>query len=289
MASVGKNSRILFEAKTNEAYAIKVLVDALNYYLDKKGSFVVNKKGIFLQNMNKSESVACDLHLLAENFQEYECHKNEIAFCINLHTMYTNMLKKIKKKDTIHLEIIEEGSSVFLKITKESPEDKGNYSSSRTSLTEIRQSVVDIPTGYDSPVTVLSKTFQKSCREVTNPQAKDIQITCWNGKRLRFFINKDNSIENEAYFGSTVKDDEKHTQRVTFQSKFSSSSVLRPVKLAGLSANVKIFVKEGLPLCYKLSIGSLGEMNIYIKSNDQIQAEKDSNNDVNDDEIEDDS
>ena len=70
---------IVFEAKTNEAHAVKILVEALNYYLNKKGAFIINKTGIFLRNIDKNETVLCDMSLHASVFQLTFIHSMEIC------------------------------------------------------------------------------------------------------------------------------------------------------------------------------------------------------------------
>jgi hypothetical protein len=278
---------ILFEARTHAAHAFKILVDTLNYYLNKSkgGSFTVNAKGIFLRNATSKEDVLCDVSLLAENFQDYNLNvPGDICFSINLNTFYNEMLKKIRKKDSITLQIISEGNKMYLKVTKESPDNKGNTSSAKTPIVNSSCVSFEPPSGYGQPINILSKIFQQSCREITRPTNKEIEITCWNEKTLRFFATKDGVVENEATFGSH-KDDSKTVHSETFRSKCLAAHIVRPSKLAGLSETVKIFVKRDLPLYYKMKVGSLGEIGIYIKTLDQVRSEHDTavDEDQNDD------
>jgi hypothetical protein len=225
---------ILFEARTHAAHAFKILIETLNHYLSKSkgGSFVVTRKGIFLRNANIKEDVLCDVSLLAENFQDYTINTpGDICFSINLNTFYTEMLKKIRKKDAITLQILNEGSKMFLKVIKESPDSKGNTSSAKTVITNSSCVPFDPPTGYSLPVNIISKNFQQSCREITRPTNKEIEVTCWNEKSLRFFATKDGVVENEANFGLR---DETKVQTETFRAKFSAAHIVRPAKLAGL-------------------------------------------------------
>ena len=269
---------ILFEARTHAAHAFKILVDTLNYYLNKSkgGSFVVNSKGIFLRNATSKEDVLCDVSLLAENFQEYNINTSgDICFSINLNTFYNEMLKKIRKKDSITLQIISEGNKMYLKVTKESPDNKGNTSSAKTPIVNSSCVNFEPPTGYGQPINIISKIFQQSCREITRPTNKEIEITCWNEKTLRFFATKDGVVENEATFGSYNRDDNKSIQSETFRSKCLASHIVRPAKLAGLGETIKIFVKKDLPLYYKMKVGTLGEIGIYIKTLEQVRIEND--------------
>lgn len=283
-ASTSAATNVLFEARTHAAHAFKILIDTLNYYLNKGkgGSFIINKKGIFLRNANTKEDVLCVVELLAENFQDYTVNTpNDICFSINLNTFYNEMLKKIRKKDSITLQIITEGNKMYFKVTKESPDNRGNTSSAKTPIINSSCVSFDPPTGYGQPINVLSKIFGQSCREITRPTNKEIEITCWNEKTLRFFATKDGVVENEAIFGSS------HDPKLlveTFRSKCSAAHVVRPARIAGLSETVKIFVKKDLPLYYKMKVGSLGEIGIYIKTLDQVRSEQDTANDEESDE-----
>lgn len=278
MSSAERTQVILFECKTNFAYSFKILIDTLNYYLNKKGSFVVSAKGITLRNTNAKEEVLCDLNLLGENFQEYQLNRvNDICFTINLNTFYNEMLKKIKKKDSIIIQIIEEDQRLFLKVTKESHDNKGNQFSAKTSIMESRHIPIEPPKNYGQPINILSKTFQQSCREIARPTNKEIEVTCWNERTLRFFASKDGVVENEAIFGSQKDDGKVLTE--TFKSKCPAAHIVRPAKLAGLNDTIKIFVKKDLPLYYKMCVGSLGEIGIYIKTIEQVRSEKDTADD----------
>lgn len=277
-----QDQKILWEAKTDAAHAVKILTDTLNYYLNKKGSYVVTREGIFLRNTNAKEEVFCDLKLFAENFQEYIFNSpRDICFAVNLNTFYNDMLKKIRKKDSITIQILEDAQKMYLKVTNESPDNKGNTYSGKILIVESRHVPVEPPTGYTQPITIRAKTFQQSCRAITRPSNKEIEITCYNDRTLRFFTGKDGCVENEATFGP-VRNDDKKLQSETFRASCLAAHIVRPAKLAGLSDIIKIFVQKGLPVYYKINVGSLGELGIYIKTIDQITAEKDTADDEDD-------
>ena len=266
---------LLFEAKTQAAFSFKILIDVLNHYLQKKGFFVINKEGIFLANATSGkEDIFCDVKLLAENFQQFTLYGDDIHFSINLSTFYNEMLKKVKKKDTITLQILEEDHKLFMKVTKESG-DKENQSSAKTAIVLARHVNMTPPGPYGKPINILSKTFQSSCREITKPSNKTIEITCWNDKKLRFYVSKDGIVDTEATFGSQVEANSVET----FKGKCSALHILKPVKLAGLNETIKIYVNKELPIYYKMNVGSLGEIGIYIKTDEQVKSDKDTADD----------
>lgn len=277
-------STVLFIARTSSAHTVKVLMDTLGFYLNNRGSFTINAKGIFLRNQghrcNGHQDIyytLCDMSLYAENFQEYTLRTDEIQFTINLKTFYSEMLKKIRKKDSLILQIIKEDGGMFIKITIGTNDD-GNSSSARMAIGESRYVSVDPPEGYLQPITILAKTFQQSCRTIviTNKSTnKHLSVTCWNNRLLQYFATKDGVI-NEANFGAFEdRSDEKDEKTETFRGTCSASLAIRPTKLATISKLIKIFVTKGLPLMYKVDIETLGVLCIYIKTEEQVAAEKD--------------
>jgi Proliferating cell nuclear antigen, N-terminal domain len=274
-------SKILFKAGTSYAYPFKVLIDTLNFYLKKKGCFVINSKGISLCNTNEKEDVLCDINLPSENFQEYVCKQESICFSVAMNVFYNDMLKGFKKKDYICIQILDESGKLFLKIIKDNPSSRGNNQiANKIPITESKHVPIDPPTGYGRPVTVLSGAFTASCRGITRPTSKQMTITCFNDTMLKLNAKKDDIVENEVTLGTL--EDETAEPITTFQCKCSAAYVVRLAKLAASSDMVKIFTKQDLPVHYKMNLASLGEVNIYIKTSEQVQSEHDSEHHVDD-------
>jgi len=266
------SSKVLFKAGTSFAYAFKVLIDTLNFYLKKKGCFVINSKGITLCNTNEKEDILCDITLPSENFQEYVCYKEDICFSVAMNVFYNDMLKGFKKKDYLCMQVLEENGKLFLKIIKDNPSSRGsNQIANKIPITESKHVAVEPPTGYGRPVTVLSSAFTASCRGITRPTSKQMSITCYNDTMLKLNAKKDDIVENEVTLGTLEEDVTDPV--ITFQCKCSAAYVVRLAKLAASSDMVKIFTKPDLPVHYKMNLVSLGEVNIYIKTTEQVQSE----------------
>ena len=62
---------ILFKAKTQQAYCIKILGELLSNNI-KTGCFVIDETGIFLRMMDHHRKILIDLALHAENFTIYK-------------------------------------------------------------------------------------------------------------------------------------------------------------------------------------------------------------------------
>ena len=86
----------------------------------------------------------------------------------------------------------------------------------------------------------------------------------------------DFSCSATGVYGRTVSfgdvEDNDDNNEIKYIQDFNTETLSRISKLAGLSTNIQIF--PGKPLYFKSNVGNLGEINIYIKSKEQI--EKDS-------------
>ena len=98
---------VLFKAKTQEAYVIKILAELLSNNI-KTGCFVIDENGIYLCMMDSHKTILVDLVLKAENFSIYKFNSKKMYLGINL-VHFHRMARSIKKKDSIEL-FIEEKS-----------------------------------------------------------------------------------------------------------------------------------------------------------------------------------
>ena len=90
---------VIFKAKTNCAYTIKILAELLQNNL-KTACFEIDKEGIKLSMMDHHKHILIQLSLESENFTIYKFKLKETKFLgINLNHFH-KMLKSIKKKDS---------------------------------------------------------------------------------------------------------------------------------------------------------------------------------------------
>ena len=65
---------------------------------------------------------------------------------------------------------------------------------------------------------------------------------------------------------------------IAYSQSFESGQLNNLGRISGLGANtnsnIQIFTKEKLPILLRTNIGTLGKLNIYIKSREQVEAEK---------------
>jgi proliferating cell nuclear antigen PCNA len=273
---------IFFKAKTREGHCMKVMAELLQNNI-KTAYFKVDETGISLCMMDTHRTILINMDLDANNFTVYKYKRDETMFIgINL-THFHKMLKSIKKRDSIELFIDDETpTDLGIKVI---PKENNRTTTSYIKIQEIQNLKIHIPEGYGKPIIVPSGEFQKMCKGMAHigtsilitAKAFQIQFACDAGgvmKRVTDFGEPDESDSDS--------DDEKD-EKDKYTDEFNTDQLMRITKLAGLSQNIQIFPKEGLPLLFKSSIGMLGSISIYIKSKSLLSKESQIIEDSDDD------
>lgn len=269
---------INFKAKTQDAYSIKVLAELLSNIL-KTGSFEIDKHGITLRMMDNHKKLLIDIVLQADDFNHYSFNSDQkLNIGINLIHFY-KMLKSIKKKDSLEFYIDDENDKEFnIKVV---PRERNRETISTILIQSIQSIIIDKPNGYSKSVIVSSSEFQKMMKDMSNISSV-ISVESYQ-HNIKFCCNGGNVIKRNVIFGEHM---EEHQEKILEQS-FTTEQLARITKLAGLSNSLKIY--PGNPILFTSSVGSIGKIEIYIKSKEQLlkeNAEFDEN--INDDDEDDD-
>lgn len=259
--------------QTLEAYSIKVLCELLQNCI-KDVCFVFDRNGISLTGMDTKTKRGTKLvwmHLKAENFKIFHIPKTvttPLNVGVNLVHLY-RMLKTIKKKDTLTLFINQDNTSE-LGIQIQQNGDN-NSTTSFVKITNIHPLQNDPPEGYDKCVVATSREFQK-LKSLTKI-SKYIKVKTCDGK-LEFSCDKENVYTSRVVIGSNEHDDH-DAPMVPYDQTFETEQIIQLVKVAGLSHNVQIFANPEVPLLFKLNVGHLGTINIYLKSKETLMEKED--------------
>lgn len=266
----------VFQAKTNEAFQLKVLADLLSGSL-KVACFVVSEEGITLCQADNFDNTLIDLTLDAGDFFPYVLKTRKIFLGLNM-THLHKMLKMVKKKDSLQLTIRQEDSD-DLEIETIPPKEGARQTTSFVKI--LRQQCVetDVPMGYGRPIIVQSQDFHKMAKDMQSigpkirvvAKAFFIRFECDSGGGV---LKRHVTFGDPNYSGGSSddedgKDDEEYCQ------EFATEQFTRIAKVAGLSQQMKIFFSNSLPLKLVSPVGSMGEIRIFIKSLEQIEEEKD--------------
>ena len=266
---------IVFKAKTKEAYVIKILAELLANNI-KTGCFEIDSDGILLRMMDHHRKILINLKLdgKSSGFSVYKFNSTKMFLGINLNHFY-KMLRAIKKKDSIELLIEEENlTDLCIKVV---PKENNRVTTNIVKIQTIQNLDIDLPEGYKRPISVSSSDFQKMIKEM-NAIGNTVRILAKNFS-IKFLCDAGGVLRKMVDFGES--DEEDHE---IFNEEFSTEQLCRISKFAGLSDNIQIF--PGLPLLFKSNIGTLGTIDVYIKSKGQLDTESyDVDSDESDDSV----
>lgn len=260
-------SQYKFKLKTHEAYHFKVLAELLSNNL-KTACFEISENSIKLSMMDHHRKTLINLLLDSENFSIYKLNQSTIYMGLNLNHFH-KMLKSIKKKDKLELNI-DKNNDTELAI-KSIPKENTRVTTSYIKIQKIQHLDIDIPTGYGKPIIVLSSEFQKMCKDIANIGNK-IKVESYSNKII-FNCDAGGILKRSVEFGEDDEDDEDHNKILCTQS-FQIEQFTRIIKISGLSTFMQIYVSDNLPILFKTSIGGMGKISIYIKSNELLELEK---------------
>lgn len=262
----------IFKCKTREGYSFKILAELLQNNI-KTACFEIDENGIKLRMMDHHKTILIDLVLDSNKFSVYKYKSSQKMFLgINLNHLH-KMLKSIKKRDSIEL-FIDDTSPTDLGI-KVIPKENNRITTSKIKIQAIQNLDIDLPQGYSRPVIVPSGEFQKTCKGLTHI-SNQTHISS-KGFLVRFSSDAAGVMERFTDFGENeVSDSENENEpndEHEYNEEFDTEQLSKITKLAGLSANIQIYTKNGNPLLIKSDVGSLGYISIYLKSKNLQQME----------------
>lgn len=265
----------IFRCKTQDAYVVKVLCELLQNNL-RKACFELSESGIKLCMSDHYHQILIHLNLDSDNFSVYKFKEDKRYIGINLVHLH-KMLKTIKKKDSLEL-FIEDKFPDDLGIRVFPKENNSRVTTSKVKIQAMQYIDTEFPTGYGKPVIVPSSEYQKMTKEL-NTIGSTITIYS-KGFFIKFLSDPSNTYSKDVKFGEETNnedededEEEDEDDNQEYCQDFQTEMLNRIAKLSGLSTNMQIFPKEGLPLLFKSSVGSLGKISIYMKSKEQSECE----------------
>jgi hypothetical protein len=255
-----------FHIKTQEGYVIKVLSELLHNNI-KNGCFEITKAGMFFRMTDTHSRLCIDIALHSENFEIFQVSAQEssrILIGINLAHL-RKMLRPVKKKETI--EFIKSKNSDDLCIRISSKEMNGETTTSNIKIQEIQIIDLELPSGYEDYISIPTSKYQKMCKDMETISQK-IKIES-NSGMIRFTSIMEGVYSRSIEFGN------RNTDPFTYTQHFDSDQLNNLGRISGLgattSSNIQVFTKSTLPILLRTSIGTLGKIGIYIKSNEQVE------------------
>lgn len=253
---------ILFRAKTNEGYTIKMLSELLQNIV-RIACLEVDASGIKMRMMDSHRRVLLDIYLEAVNFNIYEFnHDTTLYLGLNLGHLY-KMLKMLKKKDALMMTIDKINPTQLNMIVY--PKENNRISTSSIHIQTVQHINVPLPTGYTNSVIVPSNEYQRTLKDMNNiADTLDIQMKKFS---LTISTTAQGIYSRNVLFGEL--DDQTSVQ---YTDQFEMEQFVRIVKISGLGKNLQIYSGTAtLPLYIRSRVGQLGYISIYIKSKNQVK------------------
>jgi hypothetical protein len=257
---------IIFKANSPDAYHIKILIELLSCNI-KTGCFEIDAKGMYLCMMDQHRKILLDVVLNADDFSLYKFNSEKMYLGINLNHLH-KLTRSIKKKDKLEL-FIDDDFPTELNI-KVIPKENDRSTVSTVKIQNIQNLVVDRPTGYGKPITVISSHYSKMCKELNTIGSSLLEVSA-KKYNICFYCNQGGILKRKVNFGHVEEDESDVINKGDYFQEFYTEQLCRISKIAGLSNNIKIY--PGKPLKFNSNIGTLGKIDIYIKSKEQIQSE----------------
>lgn len=260
--------------KTHEGYTIKVLAELLQNNIQ-TACLEITPDGIKLNMTDFYKKILILLELKSENFNIYRFTEEKLFIGINLNHLY-KMLKSVKKKDAIELFIEKEfPDDLGIKII---PKDKHRITTSKIKIQSIQNLEIEVPDGYTNPIIIPSNEYQKMTKDLVN--IGSIITVDANMYNIKFSCTTGNVYSREVFFGEDNMDQEFQDDIIIkkYIEDFDTEQLTRISKMSGLSSILQIYTQENFPLLFKTSVGTLGQLSIYIKSKKQIEDENNIDN-----------
>lgn len=259
------NTEKLLRCKTDNAYHMKIVAELVSNIV-KTSFWTINNNGIFLSMVDQPRKTMMNIKLSACEFNFFSFKGNEdINIGMNSNHFF-KMLKSIKKKDSVELFIDKDIKNVLN--IKTIPKDKNRETISSINIQQVQNLDINYPSEYKSSIIIPSVDFQKMLKDLNMIGSDKIEINVKKGV-INFTANSDGILKRVVTFGDE-RDDEFENQSV-----FESSQLDRVIKIAALGEQIHVYPSsETLPIKLKTRIGSIGEMSIFIKSDEIIQSER---------------
>ena len=222
---------------------LKDILNDVNIYFRPQGMYIVT--------LDTARTSLIDMHLAADNFEEYHCDQEEIIAGINISNTF-KLLETITNNDVIKLEINSK-EYMDIEITSDAKKTSTKF---QLKLLDINENRIEVPNVMMSTITTLpSADFQRLCRDMSNIGSEIeikrentlLHLTC-NGD----FANQETSIECPE-------------DSPTITGLYSLKYLNIFTKATSMCASVQIIQETGNRfLILKYNVANLGELKFYL-------------------------
>jgi len=263
ISSAIENERYIFNIKTVQSGAIRILIEALKEILT-DGNITITPEGIKLIAMDPTHSVLIHLKLQSENFEYFQVSK-KITIGINMLNLF-KLIKTMTNSETLTL-FVEKNNENQLGIIIHNSE-KNSQTTYKLNLLDIQEDDIDIPPAeFETELTLPSGDFQKIIRDMINI-GENIEIKSI-GSQLILNCSGDFASQ-ETILGETnngLKYKQAADESLPIQGLFSLKYLILFTKCTNLCNQINIYIKNDYPLIIKYLVASLGTIKLCLAPN----------------------
>lgn len=201
-----KIRRVPFSAEITKAFVFKVSLESLTGLQRCTLSF--SKNSIALRQTDDQDTILYDIDLPRKNLRAFSC-KKPLAVSFNLKRMH-GLLKNVKKKDSILLEIVEIGSDYKISVTIRPEGLRKNTRFETNSMVcqlEKNYKMESLPDGgYGHPMVIEAADFQKIKKMAA--VSKVVTVTIQRSNYLSFECDAGVTYDSKLGFGELIAEGE---------------------------------------------------------------------------------
>lgn len=253
------DSSPIFLAYTEEAFRLKVLAELLHSNLA-LACFHITADGISLCKMDDPQKTLIHVQMDSGYFLNYQFNSPDDTIMVGLNLDHLHsMLKSCKKKDSLELRINKDTPTTFFLTV--AAKDGSRETTSRIQILDLQNFELEVPEGYQTSVTVPATEMAKMAKDLLTVD-KTVRVTAYQNK-IKFFSDV-GTTAREIKFGTGNTN-----SSLIFDEEFATEQLAKIAKISGLGDKVQICVGAECPLMFKSKIGSLGHVEVCIKSKSQ--------------------
>jgi len=252
--------------KTVQISPFRTLMTALNDILIET-NISFQSDGIRIINMDKSHTVLVHLHLVASNFEFYECKKDKIIVGVNMFHLF-KLINSIDNDDTLTIYIekcdYNDGIVSHLSLKFENSEIK-QCKTQKLRLIEPEEEELQYPdVQFSSVINLPSTDFQKIIRDLSVISDR-IEIKSVVNELIfkcsgQFATAEIHRAESDGSMEYIIKQDSSKI----IQGEFSLKNLGYFIKCTNLCSQIELYLENDLPLVVKYNVASLGEIKLCL-------------------------
>ena len=234
---------------TIQASAFKSCFEVLKDILNDVNIYF-KSDGMYVTTLDTARTSLIDMHLPADNFEEYECNE-EVVAGINISNTF-KLLKSITNSDILNISI---DSKEYMNVEIVS-ESKNTNTKFQLKLLDINESQIEVPDIEMSTITTLpSVDFQRLCRDMSNI-GTEIEIT---RQGTLMTLKCDGDFANQVTSISCSEE----SPRISGLYSLRYLNIF--AKGSSMCSSVQVLQEEANRfLILKYNVASLGELKFYL-------------------------